>query len=213
LKEMSMDDMVDRVVLSGEVEGLLDEAVLRRLVHCCGGMPGDIFGRQGKSHLLKRLEGYNQAARRSPWVVLVDLDTDADCAPPFRTTCLPQAERLMCFRVAVRAVEAWLLADAKRLAGFLGVPVSRMPRNPEAVEDPKGVVVDLARQSRQRAIKEDMVPRRGSGRRVGPAYAARLTKFVQDTDAGWRPDTAAEQSYSLSRCLVCIRRVVEEAKR
>ena len=39
-----------------------------------------MHGKKGKDGLLRNLDGYNRAARFSPWVVLVDLDHDADCA-------------------------------------------------------------------------------------------------------------------------------------
>jgi hypothetical protein len=57
--------------------------------------------------------------------------------------------------------------------------------------------VDLAARSRRRAIREDMVPRSGSGRSVGQAYASRLIEFV---DGYWRPEMAANNSDSLRRC-------------
>jgi hypothetical protein len=76
------------LVVSGAVEGLTDEAVLRRLIIEAGGQVGPIYGKVGKAHLLKQLGGYNRAAAVAPWVVLIDLDNDASCAPPFRTGCL-----------------------------------------------------------------------------------------------------------------------------
>jgi hypothetical protein len=86
----------------------------------------------------------------------------------------------MCFRVAVRETEAWLLADRERLARFLGISTSRIPLDPEAMDDPKSLMVDLARHSRRREIREDMIPRSGSGRNVGPAYVSRLIEFVAE---------------------------------
>lgn len=77
------------VVISGAVEGIVDEAVLRRLVQHVQGTLGAVHGKNGKKHLRQRLTGYNQAARFSPWVVLVDLDQEAECAPPLRTAWLP----------------------------------------------------------------------------------------------------------------------------
>jgi hypothetical protein len=127
----------------------------------------------------------------------VDLDADAGCAPPLRAVWLPQPAPMMCFRVAVRAVEAWLLADREQLARFLGIAASRVPLAPETVLDPKRALVDLAARSRRRAIREDMVPRSGSGRSVGPAYASRLIEFV---DGYWRPEMATNNSDSLRRC-------------
>ncbi len=107
----------------------------------------------------------------------------------------------MCFRVAVHAVEAWLLADTERMAAFLGIPTERMPLNPDTVLDPKASLIDLARQSRRKVIRGDIVPREGSGSRVGPGYAGRLIEFVTATERSWRPDVAAERSDSLRRCM------------
>ena len=165
------------VFITAAVEGNVDEAVVRRLIEHVGGTPGPVYGRNGKDHLRQRIANYNQAARLSPWVVLVDLDHDAECAPPLRSAWLPALSPYMCLRVAVRQVEAWLLADRERLAKFLSVSTSRIPHNPESVEHPKNTLVEIARYSRRRDIREDMVPRPGSGRAVGPAYTARLIEF------------------------------------
>jgi len=71
------------VFISGAVEGMLDEAVLRRLMKKVGAMAGPIYGKNGKSFLLQKVNAYNQAARFAPWVILIDLDHDDDCVPPF----------------------------------------------------------------------------------------------------------------------------------
>ncbi len=107
----------------------------------------------------------------------------------------------MCFRVAVRSIETWLLADRERIAQFLAVPLSHVPQNPEAIAHPKQTMVQLARQSRKKAIREDMIPRHGDSRSEGPAYASRLIEFVSDTIEGWRPDMASESSDSLRRLI------------
>jgi len=197
------------VYISGAVEGLLDEAVLKRLIADVGGVPGPIYGKAGKDLLLRRLEGYNRAAERALWVVLVDLDQDAECAPPFRASCLPQPARGMCFRVAVREVEAWLMADRERLERFLAVPAGSIPREVENLVHPKDTLAQLAHQSRRSDVREDIAPRPGSGRRVGPAYSSRLMEFVADTAQGWRPETAAPFSESLASCLSCLRRLLQ----
>ena len=74
------------------------------------------------------------------------------------------------YRVAVRAIEAWLLADAERLAKYLGIPRTLVPRFPDQGDHPKRTLVNLARRSRKRAIREGMTPRQGSGVQVGPEY-------------------------------------------
>ena len=62
-------------------EGLTDTAVVRRI---CSELEIDIlavYGEQGKGQLSRSLHGYNESARRWPWLVLRDLNTDADCRP------------------------------------------------------------------------------------------------------------------------------------
>ena len=200
------------VAIFGVVEGDLDEAVLRSLIRHAGAIPGPIHGKHGKGYIQKHLSGYNQAAHYSPWLVVVDLDQDADCAPPFRAAWLLRPAPLMCFRVAVREIEAWLLADRMRIAKFLAVDSRKVPTDVEAISDPKHAVLQLARSSRRKGIRQDMVPRPGSGREVGPAYNSRLIQFVNDRRNGWRPGVAAQSSESLHRCLRRLGRLVQEVR-
>jgi hypothetical protein len=200
------------VVISAAVEGIVDEAVVRRLIEHVGAKLGPVYGKSGKPKLLQHIKGYNEAARLGPWIVLVDLDRDTECAPPFCAEWLPSVAPKMCFRVAVREVEAWLLADRERLADFLHISISKIPSAPESIEDPKQTMVNMARRSRLRAIQKDMVPRPESGRQVGPAYPSRLIEFVENREKGWRPDVAAGSSSSLHRCLQCLSRLAEGAK-
>lgn len=196
------------VYVSAAVEGLVDEAVVRRLIEHAGGVPGPVYGKNGKSALQKSIRGFNQAAQRQPWIVLVDLDREHECAPPLREEWVPVAAPHLCFRVAVRAIEAWLLADHETLARFLRIARDRIPREPESLPDPKRALVDLARASRLRAMREDVVPRTGSGRAVGPAYTSRFIEYVQ---SDWRPDAAAQRSESLGRAIACLNRLIESA--
>ncbi len=199
--------MPQPVVIAAAVEGLVDEAVVRRVIACAGGQAGSIYGKNGKPALRRQIQGYNNAARFAPWVVLVDLDNDANCAPPLRQSWLPKPAPLLCFRVAVRQVEAWLMADRATLANYLGVPKSTISQDPESLPDAKAEMVNLARRSSRRAIREDMVPREGSGRRVGPAYTSRLIEYVHER---WRPEVAAEHADSLRRAIGCLERLTEE---
>jgi len=195
----------DTVILAA-VEGPIDEAVLRRLAQHVGTDLRSVFGKQGKPSVLRSLHGYNLAAHRPPlWVVLVDLDRDADCAPLVVSQWLPDPAPYMCFRVAVRAVEAWLLADGEQIARFLSIPVSQIPTDPESLADPKRTLVDLAGRSRRRAIRQDMVPRPASGRAVGPAYASRIIEFVH---GDWRPESAMTRADSLRRSILCLNRLL-----
>jgi hypothetical protein len=107
----------------------------------------------------------------------------------------------MCFRVAVREVESWLLADKHRFSAFFSLPLAAVPDDPDALLDPKAALLTAIARSRRNSIRADMLPRHSSGRRVGPAYVSRLIEFTSDRERGWRPDVAAERSESLARCL------------
>jgi hypothetical protein len=109
--------MTDSTV-SAAVEGDLDEVMLRRLADHIGFSIASVYGRKGKPDLLRTLSGYNSAARFSPWIVLLDLDRDYGCASAALTVWLPQPAKQMLCRIAVRAVEAWLLADRDRIAAL-----------------------------------------------------------------------------------------------
>ena len=191
-----------RTVIAAAVEGIVDEAVARRLIAHVGAVPGVVYGKNGKEHIKQRVAGYNRAAHHEPWFVLVDLDHDAPCPPPMCRKWLPEKASLMCFCVAVRAVEAWLLADAEKIAAYLRVPCDHVLVDPEAIDNPKQVMVNLARKSRLGQIREDMVPRPGSARLVGPAYASRLIEFAS---VHWRPDVACIRSDNLRRAIRCLR--------
>lgn len=196
-------------IISAAVEGALDEAVARKLISYAGGEMGPVYGREGKPNLRERIVGFNNAARHAPWFVLVDLDNEAHCAPSLSDAWLPDPAPYLCFRIAVHEVEAWLMADAETLASHLGVPANRIPRIPENLEQPKNEMVNIGRRSRRREVREDMVPREESGRRVGPAYASRLIEYVENK---WRPQVAARRSESLHRAILCLKRLVQASQ-
>jgi hypothetical protein len=190
----------------------MDEMVLRALIQHVGAQPGGFFGKHGKQYLLKNFQAYLRASRLNPWIVMIDLDHDSDCPLHVRRKWLLRAGAqeplpLLCFRIAKREVEAWLLADGERIAEFLGVPARLVAPDPEQLDDPKKAIIGLVARSRRRRLKAEMLPRPGSFRDVGPAYNSRLIQFVMDPRAGWRPDIAARSSESLRRALACLRKL------
>ena len=191
--------------ISLAVESDIDEAVAKRLAGTIGAEISAVYGKKGKSFLRQHISAWNNAARFAPWLVLVDLDHDADCAPLLRSNWLRSPVPWFCFRVAVREVEAWLLADTEAIAQFFRLSVKKIPRFPEQLNDPKQTLINLARLCRKRAIREDIVPRPGSGRNVGPGYTSRMIEFIENF---WRPEVAAQEAESLKRALNCIRRLI-----
>ena len=186
------------------VEGTSDLPVARRVAQAAGVEPAVAYSRGGKAAIDIKLAAYNKAAARQAWFVLRDLDHDELCAGTLVGNLLPQPAAGMCFRLAVREVEAWLLADRDRIAAYLGVSPARVPRDPDSLDDPKKTLVDLGRRSRRRDVRHDMVPPDGSTARVGPGYRARVTEFSSSV---WRPDVAATASPSLFRCLAALKRL------
>ncbi len=178
---------------------------MRRLAADLGIHVRAVFGRSGKPQRRARIDGYNEAARFALWLVLVDLDDEFECAPSLRAEWLPNPAEHMYLRVAVREIESWLLADSAGIAAFLSVPVRRVPRTVDDLDNPKHTLIELARSSRSRAIREDMVPRPGSGASIGPAYTSRMSEFVGKQGRGrWQPTSAAQVSPSLSRCILAL---------
>lgn len=164
----------------------------------------------GKANLDKRIRNYNRAALQTPWFALRDADHDAtDCPKALRELLVPPASQSdgMCFRLAVRSLEAWLLADAEAFAETFSVAVSAVPGTPEQLSDPKGTVVNLCRRSRKSVIKKAVAPPVGSAGRVGPEYVTYISEYAR---GAWRPDVAAANAPSLARALREIERLVAE---
>ncbi len=119
------------------VEGMVDEAVLSRILRDFGVRPFPVYGKKGCAHLDSRLAGFNSAATHSPWIVLRDLDNGGRCPVTFARQLIPNPAPGMVFRIVVNEIEAWLLADSSTLSTFLGVPEILVPlqRKPSRIRN------------------------------------------------------------------------------
>lgn len=183
-------------------EDELSEAVLEQLAARNGQFQVVQRLRRGGWGYIKRITpGLNQAAVGHPYLVLVDLDTN-NCPADLMKSFLGQSvkHRNLQFRVAVRAVESWLLADPAFVTSFLGLPAAHCPSRPDQLNDPKRELVSLAKKSR-RAIRHDLVPMAGTSAKQGPNYNAPLVEFVRRF---WNVPLASQRSDSLERCLRCL---------
>jgi hypothetical protein len=185
-------------VITIAVEGIVDSVVAQRICRELGHEVGPIHIKNGKRNLDPKITAYNHAATRARWLVLRDLDFDADCPATLRGRLLPTEAPGMRLRIAVRAVESWLLADQGEIASYLGIRAQAVPEKPDSLDNPKQDLVNLARLSPRRLIREDMVPEEGARALVGPGYTQRVIEFVQGR---WEPRRAAQRSASLARCL------------
>ena len=156
----------------------------------------------GKDAFWRDALRYNQAAvHAGPILGIADLEQHP-CASALIAQFLPHGRHeLFVLRVAQRMLESWLLADRDALATFLRVPNARVPADPDDLPNPKQALVNLARQSRNRQIVEDIVPRVGSQGVVGRGYMSRMTEFIRSS---WRPEVASANSSSLRRALVAL---------
>ena len=188
--------MTSPIPINLAVEDDLSEAVLRKILPDRY-VVGDRCMRGGFGYLKKNIRGFNNASKGMPFLVLTDLDM-AECAPTLikKWLSVPVHHNLL-FRVAVREVESWVIADTDRFAKFLGIRRTLVPVNVDAIDDPKKCLINLARKSK-RNLREDIVPTKGSTAKQGPDYNGRLIYFVEEF---WNPYEAMHNSLSLERTI------------
>lgn len=180
------------------VEDALSEAVLRKVLgHSTRGYAvGSAYGQRGISYLRKMIRPFNNAAKGTPFLVLVDLD-QVECAPALVAEWLTDSQHPnLLFRVAVREVESWVLADTAGFATFLGISKRLVPSDTDGLVDPKQFLIRLAKSSPRRDLKRDIVPPPASTRTIGPNYNGRLVRFV---NSSWDCSAARSHSPSLDR--------------
>lgn len=181
------------------IEDELSEAVVRRVLADTHRdyWVGLAYGRTGFGYLRSTANNWNAAAAAgTPILLLTDLDRH-DCPPNLISEWLDrECHANFLFRVAVREVESWLLADRVGFAQFLGISVELIPTQPDQVVDPKQTLINLARRSRRLRLRESIVPREGSTATQGPDYNGCLADFVRNQ---WNSNNAKERSPSLNR--------------
>jgi hypothetical protein len=188
------------------VEDALSEAICLRLLAHHSLDAGFVYGKEGYGFIKTRLRGFNHAAKGMSYLVLTDLDR-FNCAPEVWNDWLPGITRHsnLIFRVAVREVEAWLLADIESLRRFFGLKGRPSFADPDHVLDPKHELLAMASKSPKRMLRESVVFQNRQGNLVqGPDYNASLLRFVQ-TD--WNISNAIGKSDSLHRAARAISRL------
>lgn len=179
------------------VEGLNDRTAAGRLLAAAGHEvdPARVLVKRGKTQVDPMVVTINRAAAHLPWLVLRDADQDGeDCPAALRQLLLPHPQApLLSLRLAVRSLEAWLLADGAAFAEHFGVRPTHVPADPEREEHPKRSLVAACARSGQRSVRQGMARPDG---RPGPEYTAMLDRFVRE---GWDPAGARRNAPSLSR--------------
>lgn len=181
------------------VEGHVDALMAARILEYCEHEPGTAYGKKGWNYIAQKIAAFDKSVGLTGLLTLVDfMDTGARCPSDVVRDWLPNRAQTHVFRLVVREIESWILADRNGIADFLCVPVAKIPFNPDTVLDPKLTLVNLARGSRSKSIKYSLAPRLGQAASEGPLYSTELGRFVAEK---WSPDAARLCSDSLDRCI------------
>lgn len=160
--------------------------------------------RGGYGYLRSKMDSWRQMAQHQVMMVLTDLDR-VECVVDFRDQWMankaPPTNLL--FRVAVREVESWVLADHDAMRALIG-PKGVLPIAPDELADPKQVLLRLVKGA-PKAVRDDLLKTVGSNLSPGLGYNARLTDWVGST---WNPQRAADRSPSLARTRLRLNEVV-----
>lgn len=189
--------MTNPIPINLVVEDNLSEAVIQRILNESSSRfaVGYSYGRGGYGYIKQKVQAFNNAAKGTPFLVLSDLEDG--CAPTQVKAWLPvPRHNNLIFRIAVREIESWLLADRTGFASFLNIKKELIPENVDGIDDPKRLVINLARRSRKRTLREAIVPIPNSTARVGTDYNGQLSSFVLKA---WNIEEAIKHSDSLRR--------------
>jgi hypothetical protein len=154
--------------------------------------------RGGNGYLKSKCYSFNQMALRHPVFLITDLD-NAQCASALIESwfdATPLNANLK-FRVAIREIESWLLADHQGMKTLLGRGANKITSAPEQLQNPKEHLLQCAKNA-SRDVKNDLIRAKGALAQQGLGYNSRLCEFVRDT---WSPSQASERSDSLKRAI------------
>lgn len=184
-------------------EDVLSEAVLKQMLKQSQRpfSVGNCLNQRGYGKIKKIISGLNHAAKGMPYLVLTDLD-NAECPLVIISEWLTQPKHPnLLFRIAVKEVEAWLLAHREAFAQFLGISVDLIPRDADRIPDPKQALINLAKKSKKRNLRDAIVPDHNSTAKIGKDYNAQLIQFVNQN---WQITSAQTNSPSLKRAMNAI---------
>ncbi|MCY2929083.1 MAG: hypothetical protein NTV86_06235 [Planctomycetota bacterium] len=106
------------------------------------------------------------------------------------------------FRVAVREVESWIMADREEWAKYIQIPKASFVVAPDSLLDPKQHLFSVIGRKGRKSFHKEMLPR-GTAH-VGPRYNEIICEFVAEK---WSPQRAAERSPSLLRAINALKKL------
>jgi len=193
--------MTESIVLV--VEDALSEAALRKMTAFSNQVINRVICTRGNDQIKQGIEKFKNASNVFPHIVLTDLDHYACAHSLLENWGATNLQPRLLFRVAVREVEAWLLADREGISQYLQIPMNKVPLKPEMEINPKQTLINLARRAKKKRLASDIVPAIGSKASIGPLYNVRMSEFVTHQ---WDIQRASANSESLKRAM---RRIAE----
>lgn len=182
------DDLSETVMQKMVKEILGEEAIYTKTL-----------AKRGKGYIKSKINNINSSNPIFNFFVVTDLD-QTECAPILIKNWFtrPIRENLI-FRVAVREIEAWLLADISGFAAYLRLSEAYLKNkigNPDALADPKLKLISLVDECSIKDYKTDIVKKEKTSYKQGAGYNTRLNEFVENY---WNLPRARTQSRSFEK--------------
>ncbi len=192
------------------VEDQPSAEVLKKIIHyrngSCknsiifrGGFP---VVKNGNGAIKKMTSSFlNMAALGQYTLILTDLDQEP-CAPEIiRQWFFPSKDMKILpteviFRIAIRAIESWVLADRKAFADFMGIPMANFTDSPDDLPRPKQYLLNTIRSKGKKKWHQEMLPKNNAS--IGSMYNEKICNFIKEK---WSAQRAARVSPSLSRTI------------
>ena len=106
------------------------------------------------------------------------------------------------FRVAIREVESWIIADHEAWADYIEIAEDNFCTTPDDLADPKLYLLNVVRKKGRKKRHKEMLPSGTAS--IGPGYNNALCEFVQKH---WSPNRASENSPSLKQAINALDRI------
>lgn len=158
------------------VEDELSLAVGNKIASYAGWNVETILAKNGKGYLSKKFRDLCSTAKHRAVFLLVDLNSSYHCAPSLLREWMKgiQIPPLLFFRVAVREIESWLLADHEAMKTLLGTE-GKLMLQPDNLKNPKEELLALLKKV-NKYIREGVVRSDKGEISQGVAYNSILRK-------------------------------------
>jgi len=192
------------------VEDVLSKAVVCKIVAYVNSLliakelsfrPGFPSVTGGNGRLRSIAQRFIPSAKAGLCVIIV---TDLDTVPTpnelgkvwFNINCLSELPHAFIFRIAIREIESWIMADRVGFSTYMSFSMSNLPVQVDDIADPKGYLLNLIQRKCNKKWQKDMLPLKSQ--HIGLEYNPRLVRFIEES---WNVENAMKSSESLFRSI------------